>query len=81
MRSIELKIDVSDAAGLGQPMRTAATVFFPDRAPTESPVVCFAFPGGATGASIIRSTCLMNREGAKWDDIVSVVGFMWLVIT
>jgi pimeloyl-ACP methyl ester carboxylesterase len=49
MKSIELKIDVTDAAVLGKPMRTAVTVFLPDRAPTESPVVCFAFPGGGYG--------------------------------
>jgi hypothetical protein len=46
MKSIELKIDVTDAAAMGKPMQTAATVFLPDGAPAGPPVVCFAFPGG-----------------------------------
>jgi pimeloyl-ACP methyl ester carboxylesterase len=45
--SIDLAVDVSDAAGLGEPLRTRATVTLPDQAPAGAqPVVCFAFPGG-----------------------------------
>jgi alpha-beta hydrolase superfamily lysophospholipase len=44
---IELRIDVTDAAGTGAPAHTAATVYLPDEAALrEPPVVCFAFPGG-----------------------------------
>jgi pimeloyl-ACP methyl ester carboxylesterase len=44
---IELEIDVTDAADLGIPAHTAATVFLPDEsAIADPPVVCFAFPGG-----------------------------------
>jgi alpha-beta hydrolase superfamily lysophospholipase len=44
---IELEIDVTEAAALGFPAHTAATVFLPDPATLgEVPVVCFAFPGG-----------------------------------
>jgi alpha-beta hydrolase superfamily lysophospholipase len=45
--SIDLTIDVTDAAGFGEPLRTRATVTLPsrDQLPTR-PVVCFAFPGG-----------------------------------
>ncbi|MHB8463972.1 MAG: alpha/beta fold hydrolase [Acidimicrobiales bacterium] len=44
---IELQIDVTAAAPLGQPAHTAATVFLPDAADlADPPVICFAFPGG-----------------------------------
>jgi pimeloyl-ACP methyl ester carboxylesterase len=44
---IELEIDVTDAAALGFPVHTAATVFLPDHGSLgDEPVVCFAFPGG-----------------------------------
>jgi alpha-beta hydrolase superfamily lysophospholipase len=44
---IELEVDVTDAAGLGIPAHTAATVFLPDEGVlSDPPVVCFAFPGG-----------------------------------
>lgn len=47
MQIIETRIDVSDAAGLGQPVELAATVCLPapDTLP-ERPVVIFAVPGG-----------------------------------
>jgi pimeloyl-ACP methyl ester carboxylesterase len=46
MQSIELTIDVTEAAGMGKPMRTAVTAFLPDSVSADPPVVCFAFPGG-----------------------------------
>lgn len=46
MQSIELTIDVTEAAAMGKPMHTAVTAFLPDGAPASPPVVCFAFPGG-----------------------------------
>jgi len=47
MNQLELTLDVSDAAGLGQPAAIAATVTLPDpdRMPNP-PVVCFGKPGG-----------------------------------
>jgi hypothetical protein len=45
--SIDVTTDVSDAAGLGEPLETRATVTLPDPASIpERPVVCFGFPGG-----------------------------------
>lgn len=47
-REVELRIDVTDAAGLGEPVHVAATVVLPDvEAIGERPVVCFAKPGGS----------------------------------
>ncbi len=44
---IELTIDVTEAAGLGIPARTAVTVHLPDDGKLANPpVICFAFPGG-----------------------------------
>ena len=44
---VELQIDVTDVAGIGQPAHTAATVFLPEPdALCDPPIVCFAFPGG-----------------------------------
>ena len=42
-----LTIDVTDAAGLGEPLRTRVTVVLPDPgALSDPPIVCFGFPGG-----------------------------------
>ncbi|HEY3810295.1 MAG TPA: hypothetical protein VGL49_02590 [Acidimicrobiales bacterium] len=44
---VELEIDVTDEAAIGIPARTAATVVLPEPDDLgESPIVCFAFPGG-----------------------------------
>lgn len=46
-RQIELTIDVSEAAGLGEPAHLALGIHLPDPAGlSESPIVCFARPGG-----------------------------------
>ena len=45
--SIDVTSDVTDAAGLGEPLHTRATVTLPDPATLpDRPVVCFGFPGG-----------------------------------
>ena len=44
VRSVDLRIDVTEAAGLGEPAHIALTVTAPDALPPE-PVVCFAKPG------------------------------------
>ena len=45
VRSIDLQVDVTEAAGLGEPAHVALTVTVPDELGPE-PVVCFAKPGG-----------------------------------
>jgi pimeloyl-ACP methyl ester carboxylesterase len=47
--SIDLTVDVTDAAGLGEPLTTAVTVTLPDERADSAdapPIVCFGFPGG-----------------------------------
>ena len=47
MRTIELRLDVTDAVNLDRPIEIAATVVLPDALPIEGdPVICFAKPGG-----------------------------------
>jgi pimeloyl-ACP methyl ester carboxylesterase len=44
---IDLTVDVTDSAGLAEPLQTRATVTLPDPATLGAPpVVCFGFPGG-----------------------------------
>jgi pimeloyl-ACP methyl ester carboxylesterase len=44
---VDLRVDVTDAAGLGEKAEAAVTIFLPDPADMPpQPVVCFAFPGG-----------------------------------
>ena len=45
VRSVDLQIDVTEAAGLGEPAHIALTVTAPDDAAAADPVVCFAKPG------------------------------------
>jgi alpha-beta hydrolase superfamily lysophospholipase len=44
VRTLELTLDVTEAAGLGQPAHIALTVTAPDEVP-DNPIVCFAKPG------------------------------------
>ena len=44
VRSLDMQIDVTEAAGLGEPAHIALTVTAPDTVP-EKPIVCFAKPG------------------------------------
>ena len=46
MRSTDLTVDVTEAAGLGEPLHQTVTVHAPDGALPTTPVVCFAYPGG-----------------------------------
>jgi hypothetical protein len=44
---IDVDVDVTEATGLGEPLRTRVTVVLPDAgARSDPPVVCFGFPGG-----------------------------------
>ncbi len=47
MRQVTLDIDVSDAAGSGEPLHTRVTVTLPEPdAVSSPPIACFGFPGG-----------------------------------
>lgn len=47
MQAIDLKIDVTDAAAIGEAAHVAVTVTLPDAAAISAPpIVCFAKPGG-----------------------------------
>jgi pimeloyl-ACP methyl ester carboxylesterase len=47
LEPIEFTVEVTDAAALGEPCSTAVTAFLPEAGSlADSPVVCFAFPGG-----------------------------------
>ena len=49
-RSIDVEVDVTAAADLGETVHTSATVVLPDPNDLASPpVVCFGFPGGGYG--------------------------------
>jgi hypothetical protein len=48
MRMVDLRVDVTEAAGLGEPAHLALSVTAPDR-PSDDPVVCFAKPGAGYG--------------------------------
>jgi len=41
LRTIEVRTDVTEAAGLGEHLETASTVSLPDQVPAD-PVICFA---------------------------------------
>ena len=45
MRQIEIRTDVTDAVGIGEPLETVATVCLPD-GDVLPELVCFAWPGG-----------------------------------
>ena len=48
IRTVEVTVDVTDAAKLGEALHTRATVFLPDPGKLGTPpVVCFGFPGGS----------------------------------
>jgi hypothetical protein len=48
MTSVDLDIDVTEAAGLGEPATVAVSVVLPDpeAIPADGPIVCFGKPGG-----------------------------------
>ena len=63
---VTLQIDVGDVSGLGSKAVTVVTVVLPDpKALTESPVVCFAFPGGGYGRRYFTLDLLEGSEGGQ----------------
>jgi alpha-beta hydrolase superfamily lysophospholipase len=65
---IELRIDVSDAAGLGEPAHVAATIMLPDPdGLAERPVVCFAKPASGYSRQYYTSDLPGPARGAQAD--------------
>lgn len=65
---IELRIDVSDAAGLGEPAHIAASVVLPDAdCLGERPVVCFAKPASGYSRLYYTSDLPGPARGAQAD--------------
>src|SRR5271170_1006022 len=63
---LELRIDVTDAAQLGEPAHIALTVHLPDSASIdETPVVCFAKPGRGYSRGYYTCDLPGPAEGAQ----------------
>src|SRR5690554_2675319 len=68
MRTLELKIEVTEAAGLGEAAHVALTVHLPDAAAlSERPVVCFAKPGGGYSRGYYTADLPGPAQGAQAD--------------
>jgi pimeloyl-ACP methyl ester carboxylesterase len=65
---VELTIDVTAAAGFGDGLQTAATVFLPEPdALADPPVVCFGFPGGGYNRHYYSLDVMGDKGGqAGW---------------
>lgn len=67
-RQVELRIDVTNALGLGEPAHVAATVVLPDPAELpERPVICFAKPGGGYSRGYFTCELPGPGQGAQAD--------------
>jgi alpha-beta hydrolase superfamily lysophospholipase len=67
-RTLELMIDVTEAAGLGEPAGIALTVHLPEPAKlTPAPVVCFAKPGGGYSRGYYTCDLPGPAKGAQAD--------------
>lgn len=68
MEFVDLRIDVTAAAGLGEPAWIAATVHLPDPARLPaSPVICFAKPGGGYSRGYYTIDLPGPAKGAQAD--------------
>ncbi len=63
-RSVDLHIDVTEAAGLGESAHIALTVTVPEKLPDE-PVVCFAKPGAGYGRGYYTEDLPGPARGAQ----------------
>ena len=64
-REWELRIDVTDAVGLGEPAHITATIVLPDpELLGEGSVVCFAKPGGSYSRGYY--TCELPGPASPW---------------
>ncbi len=66
VRSIDLRVDVTDAAGLGEPAHVTLTVTAPDELGSE-PVVCFGKPGGGYARGYYTADLPGPAAGAQAD--------------
>jgi hypothetical protein len=64
MRSTDLDIDVTEAAGLGEPAQVAVTVTVADQV-GDDPIVCFAKPGGGYGRGYYTEDLPGPASGAQ----------------
>lgn len=68
MSVVEIQVDVSDAADLGEPAEVALTVTLPaSESLPERPVVCFAKPGGGYSQRYFTESLPGPVEGAQAD--------------
>jgi alpha-beta hydrolase superfamily lysophospholipase len=67
-RKLDLNIDVTEAAGLGEPAHVALTVHLPDPAKLAGrPMVCFAKPGGGYSRGYFTADLPGPAKGAQAD--------------
>jgi alpha-beta hydrolase superfamily lysophospholipase len=66
VRSIDLRVDVTEAASLGEPAHVALTVTVPDELLPDA-VVCFAKPGGGYGRGYYTVDLPGPARGAQAD--------------
>ena len=79
MEIVDLRIDVADAAGLGEPAWIAATVHLPEPARLRArPIICFAKPGG--GYSRRYYTIDLPGPGAGAQAGVRIVVVLYKII-
>ena len=64
MRSLDLQVDVTEAAGLGETAHVALTVTVPDEVPPD-PVVCFGKPGGGYARGYYTEDLPGPAQGAQ----------------
>jgi hypothetical protein len=78
MDGIDLRIDVTAAAGLGEPATIAVTVQLPDPATLPArPIVCFAKPGGAFTRRHFTTDLPGPASGARRAGMPNVAGCSW----
>jgi len=67
-RKLDLNIDVTEAAGIGEPAHVALSVRLPDSAKLPgTPVVCFAKPGGGYSRGYFTADLPGPAKGAQAD--------------
>ena len=79
VRSIDLQIDVTEAAGLGEPAHVALTVTAPDELRPE-PVVCFAKPGGGYARGYYTAGPAGTRAGGAQADWHAERGWIFVSV-
>lgn len=70
----DIRIDVSDALGLGVPAETAVWLFLPDNVGSDA-VIIFAFPGGTYGREYYHLE-VPNRSGYSFAEALTGAGYI-----